>query len=280
MIKPSLQGENWLKACEEKVLPNWVGSLSRYCSVWLWQGARLREMVHFPPEAWRSRSQEFVWYLLLRTFYSVLWWDASLSIFNIFYMPGTSDLLLLIFPTHEVGVISLQGHSGGNWSAERWNNFLKVIQLISVLIGIWSQVFFSPKPGWFLLRCAVSACSIPWPLTPPFQVQGMRKELSTILSTAGDRCCLEENSRAVFNHPTEDMYPVHPLGGVSCVSLQPSLNADLSRRPGVKQSTIFEICHMFFVFNFCFVLFWNFHCLLWIWIIFHAPSSFLLDFII
>lgn len=175
MIKPSLQGENWLKAREEKVLPNWVGSLSRYCSVWLSQGARLREMVHFPPEAWRSRSQEFVWYLLLRTFYSVLWWDASLSIFNIFYMPGTSDLLLLIFPTHEVGVISLQGYSGGNWSAERWNNLLKVIQLISVLIGIWSQVFFSPKPGWFLLRCAASACSIPWPLTPPFRCKAWEK---------------------------------------------------------------------------------------------------------
>lgn len=34
------------------------------------------------------------------------------NFFSIFSMPGTLDLLLLIFPAHEVGGIHLEGHGG------------------------------------------------------------------------------------------------------------------------------------------------------------------------
>lgn len=36
----------------------------------------------------------------------------SYQVFCIFYVPGTSGLLLLIFPTYEVGVINLEGRDG------------------------------------------------------------------------------------------------------------------------------------------------------------------------
>lgn len=53
---------------------------------------------------------------------------SALKFFSIFSVPGTSDLFLLIFPTHEVG-ISLEGHDGDT-GVEMGNNFFSIIQII------------------------------------------------------------------------------------------------------------------------------------------------------
>lgn len=42
--------------------------------------------------------------------YCALGRSLVISFLAFFSVPGTSDLLLLIFPTHEVGVITVEGH--------------------------------------------------------------------------------------------------------------------------------------------------------------------------